>query len=63
MANKQQERKARYDAECKQVLSEKGILAQILKDCTEEFHSCSIDDIVNKYIQGSPEVGRKPTMT
>lgn len=62
MADKQQERKARYDAECKQVLSEKGILAQILKDCTEEFHSCSIDDIVNKYIQDSPEVGQVTVM-
>ena len=62
MANKQQERKARYDAECKQVLSEKGILAQILKECTEEFHPCSIDDIVNKYIQGSPEVGQVTVM-
>lgn len=62
MTDKQQERKARYDAECKQVLSEKGILAQILKDCTEEFHSCSIEDIVNKYIQGSPEVGQVTVM-
>ena len=62
MASKQQERKARYDAECKQVLSEKGILAQILKDCTEEFCNCSTYDIVNKYIQGSPEVGKVTVM-
>jgi hypothetical protein len=48
VADEQQERKARYDAECKRVLSEKGILAQILKDCTEEFKDCSLEDIVEK---------------
>lgn len=62
MADEQQERKARYDAECKRVLSEKGILAQILKDCTEEFKDCSLEDIVEKYILGSPEVGTVTVM-
>lgn len=52
------ERKALYDAACKKVLSEKGIVAHILKDCVEEYKNVSIEDIIHKYIQGKPEIDR-----
>ncbi len=52
-----QEQKRLYDAACKSVLSEKSILANILRDCVEEFHGYEIVDIANRYIQGKPEVG------
>ena len=48
-----EERKALYDAACKKVLSEKGIVAHILKDCVEEYKDASIEDIIHKYIQGT----------
>lgn len=51
------EQKKLYDAACKKVLSEKGIIANILKACVSEFKDCSVSDIVSNYIQGSPEVG------
>ena len=43
---------ARYDAACKRLLSEKSILAWIMKSCLEEYRDCSISDIVEKYIEG-----------
>lgn len=33
-----EEQKRLYDATCKEVLSEKGILAHIMHDCMAEFH-------------------------
>jgi hypothetical protein len=48
---------AQYDAACKRVLSEKIILAYIMKECLEEFSDASLDDIANKYIEGTPEIG------
>ncbi len=33
---------AGYDAACKRVLSEKAILARIMKACLEEYKSCAI---------------------
>lgn len=50
------EQKKLYDAACKRILSEKGIIAQILQGCVNEFRDCSTDDIIHKYIQGTPEV-------
>lgn len=50
-------RKMRYDATCKEVLSEKGMIACILQSCVEEFKGCSIRDITRHYIQGTPDVG------
>ena len=41
---------ARYDAACKRVLSEKSILAWIMKSCLEEYQDCDIRDIAEKYI-------------
>ena len=45
------------DAACKQFLSDKLILACILKECVSEFKDCDVNDIENKYIEGEPEVG------
>ena len=33
---------ARYDAACKRVLSEKSILAWIMKSCLEEYQDCNV---------------------
>ena len=52
-----EEQKRQYDAACKNVLSEKGIIANILQDCVGEFQTCSIDEIVNRCIEGQPETG------
>lgn len=51
-----QTRKDKYDAACKAVLAHKVILAWILKYCTTEFAACSIEDIMEKHIEGMPEV-------
>ena len=48
--------KAAYDAQCKKVLSQKIILAWIMKSCLAEYKDCAIDDIVEKYIEGQPQV-------
>ena len=53
-----EEVKALYDAACKKVLSEKGIVAHILKGCMEEYKDVPIEDIIHKYIQGKPEIDR-----
>ncbi len=47
---------AGYDAACKRVLSEKAILARIMKACLEEYKDCDVDDIAGKYIEGQPQV-------
>ncbi len=63
MSNTQQKlRWAAYDAVCKRMLSEKSVLAKILKECVPEFKTCSTDDIVAKYIQGTPEVSTANVM-
>lgn len=48
--------KADYDESCKQLLSNKQILARILKSCAEEFVDCSLKDIEEKYIEGTPQI-------
>ena len=45
---------ASYDILAKRILSRKVILARILKTCVAEFADCSLDDIMNKYIEGDP---------
>ena len=52
--------KARYDAACKRLLSEKVILAWIMKSCLEEFRDCEIQEIAERYIEGQPLVGQVP---
>ena len=53
---------AGYDAACKRVLSEKAILAQIMKACLEEYKDCDVNDIVEKYIEGQPQVSTVPVL-
>lgn len=52
------EYKARYDAACKRLLSEKVILAHILKAFAKEFKNSSTDDIANKYIEGKTMISQ-----
>ena len=52
--------KAQYDAACKRLLSERIILAWIMKACVEEFRDCEIQEIAAKYIVGTPQVGVVP---
>ena len=52
--------RANYDAACKRLLSEKMILAWILKDCVEEFRDCDVKDIASRYIEGEPQVSEIP---
>ncbi len=49
--------KASYDAACKRLLSEKIILAWIMKNCLEEYRDYEVDAIAEKYIEGTPQVG------
>lgn len=51
---------AAYDAVCKRVLSEKMILAWIMKECLEEYRECGVEEIAQKYIEGEPEVSEEP---
>ena len=44
----------------KGVLSQKMVLAYILKRTVPEFESASLDDIANIYIEGTPEVSTVP---
>lgn len=48
---------ASYDAACKRLLSEKIILAWIMKNCLEEYRNCDVDEIAGKYIEGTPQAG------
>ena len=50
----------RYDQSAKNILSDKSILAHILKSTVSEFKDASIEDIANVYIEGTPEVSQIP---
>ena len=52
--------KAAYDSYCKRLLANKQILARILKVCVPEFNNCTIEDIQEKYIEGTPQVSEIP---
>lgn len=54
--------RAAYDAACKRLLSEKMILAWIMKSCLEEYKSCSVREIAEHFIEGSPQIGEIPVM-
>lgn len=56
------DQKAQYDAACKRLLSEKIILAYIMKACLAEYADCSIRDIVEKYIEGQPKIAEVPLL-
>ena len=49
------ENKPLYDDVCKQLLSNKMILAWIMKECVPEYEDVGVEDIANKYIEGSPD--------
>lgn len=51
---------AKLDASYKRLLSEKSILAWIMKSFLEEYRNCDVKDIAEKYIEGQPEVGVMP---
>ena len=53
------EGKMRLDASCKRLLSHKVILAWIMKGCMEEYQNCTLDEIINNYIIGLPEISQK----
>ena len=53
---------AGYDAACKRILSEKAILARIMKACLEEYKDCDVNDIAEKYIEGTPQVSAVPVL-
>ena len=51
--------KVRYDTQCKRVLSQKEILAWILKRTVKEFTNMSVLQIL-PYIEGRPEISSVP---
>ena len=53
---------AGYDAACKRVLSEKAILARIMKACLDEYKDCDVNRIAEKYIEGQPQVSNLPVL-
>lgn len=48
--------KAALDASCKRLLSNKIILVWIMKSCLKEYQNCSIEEIFNNYIEGTPQI-------
>ena len=50
------EQEAQYDTCVKKLLSEKIILAWILKECVNEFKQYSISQILKECIEGEPKV-------
>ncbi len=45
-----------YDAEVREFLAEKRVLAVILKSCVKEFQNCSLTEIADACIEGMPQV-------
>ncbi len=56
MNNENKLLKLNYDNVYKKILSQKDVLAWIMKSCISEYKNCSINDIVQKYIEGSPQI-------
>lgn len=52
--------KASYDKAVKRILANKRILAWIVKGCTEEFRDIEVEEIVDKYIEGEPQIAVTP---
>jgi len=49
--------KRMYDESCKRILSQKEILAPIMKECVWEYKDIDIKEIAEKYIEGTPVIG------
>lgn len=47
---------AQYDAACRRLLSNRAILAWIMKSCLTEYRDCDVKEIAEKYIEGTPQV-------
>lgn len=45
------------DALCRELLSNKAVLARILKECTDEFKNIDPNEIAEKYIEPNPMIG------
>lgn len=50
--------RANYDAACKRLLANKIILAWIMKSCLEEFQDFTVEEIADKYIEGSLQIAK-----
>ena len=50
--------KTAYDKACKKLLSEKIILAWIMKSCLPEYRDCTVQEIAEKYIEGEPQISK-----
>ena len=48
--------KAKYDASCKKILAEKIILAWIMKHTMKEYAPYDVQEIAEKYIEGTPKI-------
>lgn len=48
------------DESIKRLLSTKYLLAWIMKGCVAEYRDCSLEDIAERYIEGSPQVSTAP---
>lgn len=53
---------AQYDAACRRLLSNRAILAWIMKSCLTEYRDCDVKEIAEKYIEGTPQVHEVPVM-
>ena len=56
------EQKRLYDHQCKEILAEKYIQANILKACALEFKMLSIEEIATRCIEGDPAVATVPVV-
>jgi len=52
----------KYDAACKMLLSQKVVLAWILKHCMDEFQNFSVDEIMSDFIEGEAQVDATEVM-
>lgn len=48
---------AELDNSCKRLLAHKSILAWIMKTCLQEYADVPVQEIADRYIEGSPQVG------
>ena len=48
------------DESIKRLLSAKYLLAWIMKGCVAEYRDCALEDIAERYIEGSPQVSAAP---
>ena len=53
---------AKLDASCKRLLSEKSILAWIMKSCLAEYQGLGIREIAETYIEGDPRISAVPVL-